>query len=118
VEKLTDYQREFLLKGERYLRPLTRAQLAEELGLHESTVSRAVADKYALLPGGSIVALADFFDGSLKAKSMIMECISHETHPLTDGELAGLLAESGVSIARRTVAKYRQALGILPAELR
>jgi RNA polymerase sigma-54 factor len=86
--------------------------------LHESTVSRAVADKYALLPGGRIVALADFFDGSLKAKSLIMEWVSHETRPLTDGELAELLAGSGVSVARRTVAKYRQALGILPADLR
>jgi len=118
VGQLVEHQREFLLKGERHLRPLTRAQLAEELGLHESTVSRAVASKYALLPGGRIVALADFFDGSLGAKSLIKEWVSHEGHPLTDGELVELLAETGISVARRTVAKYRQALGILPSELR
>jgi len=118
VEGLVAHQREFLLNGERWLRPLTRAQLADMLGVHESTVSRAVASKYAQIPGGRIVALADFFDGSLKAKALIEELVSQETHPLTDGELVELLANAGISIARRTVAKYRQALGILPSELR
>jgi RNA polymerase sigma-54 factor len=118
IEGLVAYQREFLLKDESRLRPLTRAQLADTLGLHESTVSRAVASKYAQIPGGRLVALADFFDGSLKAKALIKELVSQESHPLTDGELAELLAKGGVSVARRTVAKYRQALGILPSELR
>jgi RNA polymerase sigma-54 factor len=118
VEGLVEHQREFLLGDEMSLRPLTRAQLAEMLGMHESTMSRAVASKYALLPGGRIVALADFFDGSLRAKSMIKEAVSREAFPLTDGELVDLLAGAGVSVARRTVQKYRQALGILPSELR
>ncbi len=118
VEGLVDYQREFLLKDARWLRPLTRGQLADMLGLHESTVSRAIASKYAEIPGGRIVALADFFDGSLKAKVLIEELVSQESQPLTDGELVELLAQAGISIARRTVAKYRQALGILPSELR
>jgi RNA polymerase sigma-54 factor len=118
VEGLVEHQREFLLGDEMSLRPLTRAQLAETLGMHESTMSRAVASKYALIPGGRIVALADFFDGSLRAKSLIKEAVSQETHPLTDGELVDLLAAAGISVARRTVQKYRQALGILPSELR
>ena len=118
VEGLVEHQKEFLLNDEKCLRPLTRAQLAEMLDLHESTVSRAVASKYALVPGGRIVALADFFDGSLRAKSLIKEWVSQETHPLTDGELVELLAAAGISVARRTVAKYRQALRILPSELR
>ncbi|HUV73246.1 MAG TPA: helix-turn-helix domain-containing protein, partial [Anaerolineae bacterium] len=118
MEELVEYQREFLQGDERSLRSLTRHQLAEKLGVHESTVSRAVASKYALLPGGRLVALADFFDGSLRAKSLIKEAVSLETHPLTDGGLVELLAEAGISVARRTVQKYRQALGILPSELR
>jgi RNA polymerase sigma-54 factor len=118
VEELIAYQREFLLKGVMWLRPLTRAQLADTLGVHESTVGRAVASKYAQIPGGQIVALADFFDGSLKAKALIKELVSRESQPLMDGELARLLTEEGICIARRTVAKYRQALGILPSGLR
>jgi RNA polymerase sigma-54 factor len=119
VEALVSHQREFLLKDDAVLlRPLTRGQLADTLGLHESTVSRAVSSKYALLPAGHIVALADFFDGSLRAKSLIREWISEESKPLTDGELADMLSAAGLSMARRTVAKYRQDLGILPCELR
>ncbi len=118
VEELVEYQKEFLRHDERSLLPLTRARLAEMLGVHESTVSRAVASKYALLPGGRMVALADFFDGSLRAKSLIKEAVSQEERPLTDGELVELLAGAGVSVARRTIQKYRQALGILPSELR
>jgi RNA polymerase sigma-54 factor len=118
VEGLVEFQREFLLQDERALRPLTRARLAETLGLHESTVSRATASKYALVPGGRIVALADFFDGSLKAKSLIKEWVSQESSALTDSELAEMLAEAGITLARRTVQTYRQALGILPSGLR
>ncbi len=118
VEALVDHQREFLLGDATCLRSLTRYQLAELIGVHESTISRAVAGKYAQIPGGRIVALADFFDGSLKAKALIEEWVSREDHPLTDGELVELLAQAGVEVARRTVAKYRQALRILPSELR
>jgi RNA polymerase sigma-54 factor len=118
VEGLVEFQREFLLQDERALRPLTRARLAEMLGLHESTVSRATASKYALVPGGRIVALADFFDGSLKAKSLIKEWVSQESSPLTDSELVEMLAGAGITLARRTVQTYRQALGILPSGLR
>ena len=108
----------FLLQGVKALRPLTRAQLADAVGLHESTVSRATASKYAQVPDGQVVALADFFDGSLKAKALIRDLISKETTPLTDGEIVHLLSAAGVTVARRTVAKYRQAMGILPSELR
>jgi RNA polymerase sigma-54 factor len=118
VEVLVEHQRGFLLGDATCLRPLTRTQLADMIGMHESTISRAVAGKYAQIPGGRIVALADFFDGSLKAKALIEEWVSGESHPLTDGELVELLSQAGISIARRTVAKYRQAAGILPSELR
>jgi RNA polymerase sigma-54 factor len=118
VEGLVESQREFLLHDERSLRPLTRARLADTLSLHESTVSRATASKYALIPGGRIVALADFFDGSLKAKHLIKEWVSQESSPLTDGELMEMLAGAGITVARRTVQTYRQALGILPSGLR
>ncbi len=118
VEALVDHQREFLLGDATCLRSLTRHQLGDMIGVHESTISRAVAGKYAQIPGGRIVALADFFDGSLKAKALIEEWVSREDHALTDGELVDLLAQGGVTVARRTVAKYRQALGILPSELR
>jgi len=118
VDALVGYQREFLLNDVQKLRPLTRCELADMLGIHESTVSRAVASKYAQIPDGQIVALADFFDGSLKAKALIRGFVSEESRPLTDSELVELLAEAGISVARRTVAKYRQALGILPSGLR
>ena len=115
---LVNYQRDFLAYGDRYLRPLTRAQLAAMMGVHESTVSRAVANKYVQLPRGRIVPLASFFDGSIAIKEAIKELIAQESEPLSDREIAERLAQRGYHIARRTVAKYRNALGILPASLR
>jgi RNA polymerase sigma-54 factor len=90
------------------------------VGLHESTVSRATANKYVLLPEGRTIPFDDFFDGSLAAKDILRELIDGEssTKPLSDEDLASLLNERGVPLARRTVAKYREALGILPSRLR
>jgi RNA polymerase sigma-54 factor len=118
VAFLVGFQGEFLDKGVRHLRPLTRAMVAAELGVHESTVSRATAAKYVMLPSGQVVPLSDFFTPSLSAKDVIKDIIEHETEPLTDEQIADMLGKAGVVVARRTVAKYREQLGILPSILR
>lgn len=114
AELVVDYQREFLEKGVRYLRPLTRAEIASRLNLDEGTVSRATANKYALLPNGRLMPVADFFDGSLSVKDVMRELISTEEsrHRLSDEELARLLTARGIPMARRTVTKYREEMGI------
>lgn len=118
--ELADYQHDFVLRGSRYLRPLTRARLAERLGVHESTISRAVAHKYIQMPDQRVIPLADFFDGSLPAKHDLQVLISQEdeAHPLSDRALAVKLRGLGHDIRRRTVTKYRQALGIPSSRLR
>ncbi|MBF6613995.1 MAG: RNA polymerase factor sigma-54 [Chloroflexi bacterium] len=112
------YQREFLLHGVRSLKPLTRAQIAEATGLHESTVSRATAGKYIMLPNRQVVPFSDFFTASLSVKDIIKEIIVQEGRPMADREIVARLRERGIRIARRTVAKYRSQLGILPSTLR
>lgn len=114
AELVVDYQREFLEKGVRYLRPLTRAEVATRLNLDEGTVSRATANKYALLPNGRLMPLSDFFDGSLAIKDVLRELIREEDprHRLSDDELARLLTARGIPMARRTVTKYREEMGI------
>lgn len=118
MQRLVSWQKDFILKGDKFLRPLTRAQIAKELGVHESTISRAVANKAVQLPSGKIIPLSDFFDRSLSARIVLKELIMHETKPLSDSELVQLMAQRGYDIARRTVAKYRAMEGILPANLR
>jgi RNA polymerase sigma-54 factor len=115
---LVTCQRDFLRHGEARLKPLTRAGVAEMMGVHESTVSRAVAGKYALLPSGQVVELAKFFDSAAPIKRMITELVEHETEPLSDQAIADALCERGYEVARRTVAKYRNALEILPSSQR
>jgi RNA polymerase sigma-54 factor len=114
AELIVDYQREFLERGVRYLRPLTRAEVANRLSLDEGTVSRATANKYALLPNGRLMPISDFFDGSLGIKDVLRELISTEEprHRLSDEELARLLTVRGIPMARRTVTKYREEMGI------
>ena len=124
LKKITDeliaQQFDFLDRGVHFLRPLTRSELAEYVALHEATVSRATNEKYVLLPDGRTIAFDDFFNASLKAKETLRELIAAEDprHPLSDEELAELLTERGMPVARRTVAKYREALKILPSRLR
>jgi RNA polymerase sigma-54 factor len=118
VEYLTEVQSDFLTHGRRELHPLTRAEIADDLGLHESTVSRAVANKYAQLPDGQIIPLADFFNSSLAIKDVIRELIEDEIEPQSDQAIADKLTAMGYPIARRTVTKYREAMGVLPARLR
>jgi RNA polymerase sigma-54 factor len=114
TELVIDYQRDFLEHGVRFLRPLTRAEIASRLNLDEGTVSRATANKYMLLPNGRLIPFSDFFDGSLGVKDMLRELISSEEpkRRLSDEELARLIQARGIPLARRTVTKYREEMGI------
>ncbi|GAC1625270.1 MAG: RNA polymerase factor sigma-54 [Chloroflexota bacterium] len=115
---LVEYQKDYLLNGVRQLKPLTRAMLAEQTGIHESTVSRATAAKYVMLPNGEVIPFSNFFTASLSVKDVIKDMVSHEEHALTDQEIAAELKQFGYNVARRTVAKYRDQLDILPSSLR
>jgi RNA polymerase sigma-54 factor len=118
MRRLSTLQRKFILKGDAYLQPITRASLAKELEVHESTISRAVSGKAVQLPNGHIIPMANFFDRSRHIRTALKEIIGQETRPLSDTEIGELLAKQGFCIARRTVAKYRSMEGILPAHLR
>jgi RNA polymerase sigma-54 factor len=118
MQRLAVIQREFILRGDAYLAPITRASLAEELDVHESTISRAVSNKAVQLPWGRIIPLSKFFDRSLHIRTALCQIIATESKPLTDTQIAKLLNKQGYPIARRTVAKYRAMEGILPAHLR
>lgn len=118
MKVLTILQREFILQGDMHLHPITRAQLAKDLEVHESTVSRAVANKSVQLPNGHIIPLSKFFDRSLQVRTALKKIIEQEKTPLSDSQIAELLSEEGFSVARRTVAKYRAMEGILPSHLR
>lgn len=115
---IADYQKEFLLHGPSYLRPLRQKDVARALEVHESTVCRAIAGKYCKLPSGETVSFEVFFDSAMPIRNMIREIIARSAEPLSDGEIARKLAEQGVEIARRTVAKYREQLRVLPYQLR
>jgi RNA polymerase sigma-54 factor len=118
AEYLADRQEGFLRYGVRHLAPLTRAEVAAAIGVHESTVSRATANKYVQVPSREIVPFSHFFTASLSVKDVINELIAKETTPLTDQEIVETLRKRGFDVARRTVAKYRGQLGILPSTLR
>jgi RNA polymerase sigma-54 factor len=118
MRSLVTRQKDFILLGDRHLRPITRASIAAEIGVHESTVSRAVAHKSVALPDGRIIPLHRFFDRSLSVRDRIKEMVDAEARPLTDDEISARLRREGVRVARRTVAKYRAVEGILPARLR
>ena len=123
-------QHDFMDKGIAHLKPMTMAQVAEVVGVHETTVSRAVSGKYIETPQG-VFEMKFFFTAGLQTstgndvsntsvKDMIAEIFKNEntTRPLSDQEVVKMLTEKGISIARRTVAKYRDELGILPSNLR
>jgi RNA polymerase sigma-54 factor len=120
MEKVTNYQKTFINQGEKYLNPMTRAELAKELEVHESTISRAVANKSVQLPDGRIIPLSKFFDRSLSVRAELKEIIKAENieKPLSDTKIKDILDDRGYEVARRTVAKYRSMEGILPAYLR
>jgi RNA polymerase sigma-54 factor len=100
------------------LQPLTRAEVAQTLGLPQSTVSRATAGRHAMLPSHRIVPMAAFYSASGGLAEEIRRLVAGEDHPLSDGELAGLLGARGYPVARRTVTKYRIKLGIAAAAQR
>lgn len=118
MQKLAVIQKDFILKGDRFIKPITRAQLADDIGVHESTISRAVSGKSVQLPSKQIIPISKFFDRSLHIRTVMKSIIAEETKPVSDTKLVKLLAEEGYKIARRTVAKYRAMEGILPAHLR
>jgi RNA polymerase sigma-54 factor len=130
VEIVLEKQRGWFDEGARGLRMLPMTEVADQLGVHVATVSRAVSDKWMQTPRG-IVPLRRFFSGGTETssgenvsweavKEMLREIVESEDvlHPLGDEALAGALRERGVEIARRTVVKYRQQMGIPPARLR
>ena len=110
-------QRAFLLCRARAPVPMTRADVAATLGLHESTVSRGVKDKLVQLPTGRVVALGDLFGRSRTAQECLRALVAAEDEALSDAELARALAARGHVLGRSTVRKYRQGLGI-PAQHR
>lgn len=130
TRQLLDLQLEFFEKGVSALKPLTMNQVAENVGVHETTVSRAIANKYIETPHG-IFEFKYFFTPGLQSKSggtvsnkSVKETIAliieseDPSKPYSDQELVRMLSEKDVKIARRTVAKYREEMGILPTNLR
>jgi len=130
MQAILEAQRGFFDKGVEHLKPLTLQEIAERVGLHESTVSRVTSNKYVQTPRG-VFELKFFFSTGLKTddgdvassrriKTRIAEMIEKEDkrHPLSDQEIARRLKEEGFLVARRTVAKYRDQLGLLPARMR
>ena len=120
AECLCERQRDYLVHGVQHLVSLTRAEVGELIGMHESTVSRATADKFVMVPSGEVVPFSHFFTASLGIKDQIRKMIEAEdaAHAYSDQEIADRLADEGIALARRTVAKYRDELQILPARLR
>ena len=118
---ICEMQQEFLREGVRELKPLTRSEVAVQAGVHESTVSRATANKFVMLPNRKVIPFSDFFTPSLSIKDVIKELIEQESangQPLSDMRIRALLLDRGYRIARRTVAKYRAELRILPSTVR
>ena len=134
IERITreiiKVQGDFFDEGVSKLRPLTMTQIADVVGVHETTVSRAIANKYIKTPHGVFDFKFFFTPGyqndsgasvsNTSVKEMINDLISVEdrSHPLSDQEIVVKLQEKGINIARRTVAKYREELGLLPSNLR
>jgi RNA polymerase sigma-54 factor len=130
AKEIVKRQHDFMDKGVAHLKPLTMVQVAEVVGVHETTVSRAVSGKYMQTPQG-IFEMKYFFTAGIQTatgdgvsntsvKDMIAEIFKGEdtTKPLSDQEVVKMLKEKGIVIARRTVAKYRTELNILPSNLR
>jgi RNA polymerase sigma-54 factor len=127
---IVDRQREFFEKGVQYLKPLTLREVAEVINMHESTVSRVTNEKFVQTPRG-VLPLKFFFSSGLSTtsgedvsargiKAKIQKLVSEEEarRPLTDQAIVNILKDEGIQIARRTVAKYRDQLGILSARMR
>jgi RNA polymerase sigma-54 factor len=121
VEYLVEHQREFILSSDpKDIKPLTRSELAAEIGRDPSTVGRALGHKYVQFPSKEIVSFAKFFQSNLSVKEVLKDIVASENgrKPYSDKKLAELLAEKGYPVARRTIAKYRVEAGIPPAHRR
>jgi RNA polymerase sigma-54 factor len=130
TDSIVKFQKEFLDHGLPQLRPLSLRDVAEDIGMHESTVSRVTTNKYVQTPQGLFELKFFFHSGiatgrgemvsSISVKKMIQDLVAQENlqKPLSDQEITRSLKQSGLSIARRTVAKYREELGILPSHQR
>ena len=130
VDAVVKHQKEFLDKGSKFLKTLTLKQVADDLGIHESTVSRAINGKYMQTPRG-VFEIKYFFSSGVSnsegegvssnsIKSMIKEIISKEDpkNPYSDQDMVKMLSDRGIEISRRTVAKYREGLNILSSSKR
>jgi RNA polymerase sigma-54 factor len=127
---IVERQKSFFTHGAIAMKPLVLREIADELGLHESTISRVTTAKYMTTPYGTY-ELKYFFGSSLNTdaggnasstavRALIQQLVAAENvaKPLSDSQLAQMLEEQGIQVARRTVAKYREALKIAPASLR
>jgi RNA polymerase sigma-54 factor len=130
TESIVKFQRNFFDKGVTELKPMVLRDVAEDIGMHESTVSRVTTNKYVHTPQG-IFELKYFFNSSIKSfdgdsfasesvKEHIRNIIKSEdkSKPRSDQEIAEMLTGRNINVARRTVAKYREAMGILPSRKR
>ena len=130
MESILKYQREFFDKGITHLKPMVLRDVAEDIGMHESTISRVTTNKYAHTPQG-IFELKYFFNSSIKrvhgeaiasasVQEKIRRLIENEDgrKPLSDSKMAEMLKAQNIDIARRTVAKYREIMGVLPSSKR
>ena len=130
AESIVQFQRSFLDSGISCLKPLVLRDVAESVGMHESTISRVVTNKYMHTPQG-IYEMKFFFSSSLKnadGEAIASKCVKEEIRkivvaeghkkPYSDSDIVAMLAKSGIHIARRTVAKYREMMGILPSSRR
>ncbi len=128
IKAIVEKQKDFLAQGIPGLKPLTLSEIANQLGIHESTVSRAVSGKYVQTPQG-LVTLRSFFSKSINTtqditprlvKEKIKEIVKEEDcmKPKSDQNIAEILNQRGIDISRRTVAKYRDELGIPPKIVR
>ena len=127
---IVERQKNFFIHGELAMRPLVLREIADELGLHESTISRVTTAKYMSTPFGTF-ELKYFFGSALgtetggnasstAVRALIKQFVANESpsKPLSDNQISDMLKEQGIECARRTVAKYREALKIAPANLR
>ena len=130
AQQIVSRQHDFLEHGPSHLKPMTMAEVAEVVGVHETTVSRAVSGKYMATPQG-VFEMKYFFTGGYQTatgeslsntsvKQAVLDLVKHESGsaPLSDHEIVEILSERGIPIARRTVAKYRSELNILPSHMR
>lgn len=130
MESILQYQREFFEKGIAHLKPMVLRDVAQDIGMHESTISRVTTNKYAYTPQG-IFELKYFFNSSIQrsyggaiasvsVQEKIKQIIAAEDprKPYSDDKIAKMLKESHINIARRTVAKYREMLNVLPSNKR